>query len=118
MDVKFKKGLCNLQPIKIDGYGKYKFENPFTLMKGIPKLPDELFEMICNPEPKATVEIKPAEPYDNNLVKQFCEFISEKRMYNYHAWIQVGMTLKNIGAPLSQWEDRSNKSRHISILNV
>ena len=66
---------CTCQPSKIDGYGEYKFENPFTWLKGIPKLPDELFSMICNPEPKAAVVIKPVEPYDDKLVKQLCEFI-------------------------------------------
>ncbi|MFM7988150.1 MAG: hypothetical protein ACKPKO_53440, partial [Candidatus Fonsibacter sp.] len=53
IDVKFKNGLCNCYPSKIDGYGKYVWEDAYQLLN-IPKLPDKLFNMICKPEPKPT----------------------------------------------------------------
>ena len=45
MDVKFKNSLCNCQPSNIEDYGKYSWTNPYTLLD-IPKLPDDLFELI------------------------------------------------------------------------
>ena len=53
MDVEFQNGLCKCQPSKIPEYGGYKWEQPFTLIIGIPKLPDMLFNMIRNPKPQA-----------------------------------------------------------------
>ena len=52
VDVRFKNGFCNCQPSNIEGYGAYKFGNAYQLLN-IPKLPDELFNLICKPEPKA-----------------------------------------------------------------
>ncbi|MFM7985776.1 MAG: hypothetical protein ACKPKO_41325, partial [Candidatus Fonsibacter sp.] len=47
MDVKFKNGLCNCAPSKIEGYGRYaRTKGAAERFKNIPKLPDELFEMI------------------------------------------------------------------------
>ena len=47
MDVKFDNGLCNCAPSKIEGYGKYAWtKGSAERLKNIPKLPDELFEMI------------------------------------------------------------------------
>ncbi|MFM7977892.1 MAG: hypothetical protein ACKPKO_01140, partial [Candidatus Fonsibacter sp.] len=47
MDVKFKDGLCNCAPSKIEGYGNYTWTpGPSERLKNIPKLPDELFELI------------------------------------------------------------------------
>jgi len=44
MDVKFKNGLCNCAPSKIEGYGKYTWvKGSAERLKNIPKLPDELF---------------------------------------------------------------------------
>ena len=50
MDVKFKNSLCNCQPSKIDDYGKYEWDDPYKLLD-IPKLPDDLFELIRTPPP-------------------------------------------------------------------
>ena len=59
MDVKFKNSLCNCAPTKIEGYGAYKWVKPGRL-RNIPKLPDELFEMISN-KPPAKAPIAKAE---------------------------------------------------------
>ena len=77
MDVKFKNGLCNCFPSKIDGYGKYEWEDAYQLLN-IPKLPDKLFNMICKPEPKLTVD-QPVQSYDQKTVMQLCECISVKQ---------------------------------------
>jgi hypothetical protein len=39
MDVKFRNGLCNCFPSKIEGYGAYKWEDPHQLLD-IPQLPE------------------------------------------------------------------------------
>jgi len=77
MDVEFKSGLCNCQPSKIPEYGEYKWETPFKLIDGIPKLPDILFNMICNPETQAPTVSEPKAPYDNNMVRQMWMHISK-----------------------------------------
>lgn len=46
---------------------------------GIPKLPNELFNLICKPEPKAKVE-QVEQSYDKNRVVQFCECITVKQL--------------------------------------
>ncbi|MFM7982604.1 MAG: hypothetical protein ACKPKO_25105 [Candidatus Fonsibacter sp.] len=47
MDVKFNNGLCNCAPSKIEGNGNYTWTpGSSERLKSIPKLPDELFEMI------------------------------------------------------------------------
>ncbi len=52
MDVKFKNGLCNCAPSKIEGYGKYTWtKGAAERFKNIPKLPDELFEMLTSKPP-------------------------------------------------------------------
>ena len=94
MDVEFDQGLCNCQPIKIPEYGKYILEKPLKLIDGIPKLPDILFNMICNPQPQAPTVSTPKAQYDNNMVRQLCECISINHWDNYSAWIQLGMTWK------------------------
>ncbi|MFM7980518.1 MAG: hypothetical protein ACKPKO_14495, partial [Candidatus Fonsibacter sp.] len=49
MDVKFDNSLCNCSPSKIEGYGNYTWsEGSVERLKNIPKLPDELFEMIIS----------------------------------------------------------------------
>jgi len=54
MDVKCKNGLCNCAPSSIEGYGDYKWVNPFKLLD-IPKLPDAIFDMIkSKPIPKTS----------------------------------------------------------------
>ena len=72
MDVKFENGLCNCAPSKIEGYGKYTWtKGSAERLKNIPKLPDELFEMIkVAPQPttptttttKTNPRIAPATP--------------------------------------------------------
>ena len=76
----------------------------------IPKLPDKLFSMICKPEPKTAVD-KPVQSYDQKTVMQLCECISVKQLDDYTNWIQLGMTLKNIGAPLELWEQMRQNSK-------
>ena len=58
MDVKFDNGLCNCAPSKIEGYGKYTWtKGSAERLKNIPKLPDELFEMIKKaPQPTTPAE--------------------------------------------------------------
>ncbi|MFM7977766.1 MAG: hypothetical protein ACKPKO_00480, partial [Candidatus Fonsibacter sp.] len=49
MDVKFDNGLCNCTPSKIEGYGNYTWTpGSSERLKNIPKLPDELFELIIS----------------------------------------------------------------------
>ena len=52
---------------------------PFTLVNGIPKLPDIQVNMICNPEPRAPTVNEPKAPYDNNMVRQLCECIFKEK---------------------------------------
>ncbi|MFM7978538.1 MAG: bifunctional DNA primase/polymerase, partial [Candidatus Fonsibacter sp.] len=56
MDVKFNNGICNCAPSKIEGYGKYAWtKGSAERFKNIPKLPDELFELIkVTPQPTTT----------------------------------------------------------------
>ncbi|MFM7985843.1 MAG: PriCT-2 domain-containing protein, partial [Candidatus Fonsibacter sp.] len=42
---------------------------------------------------------------------QLCECITVKQMDDYTNWIQLGMTLNDIGAPLELWEHMSKKSK-------
>ena len=37
--------MLSCAPSKIEGYGEYKWVNPFDLLD-IPKLPDDIFELI------------------------------------------------------------------------
>ncbi|MFM7982755.1 MAG: hypothetical protein ACKPKO_25875, partial [Candidatus Fonsibacter sp.] len=47
MDVKFKNGLRNCAPSKIDGYCKYTWtKGAAERFNNIPKRPDELFDLI------------------------------------------------------------------------
>ena len=85
----------------------------YFLANDKPKLPDILFNMICKPEPQAPTENEPHAPYNNNMVRQLCERISINQFDNYSTWIQLGMTLKNIEAPLELWEELSNNNKNI-----
>ncbi|MFM7985654.1 MAG: hypothetical protein ACKPKO_40715, partial [Candidatus Fonsibacter sp.] len=62
MDVKFKNSLCNCAPSKIEGYGKYAWaKGAAERFKNIPKLPDELFELIkVAPQPTPTPTVTTA----------------------------------------------------------
>ena len=130
MDVKFKNGLCNCAPSKIEGYGKYAWtKGSAERLKNIPKLPDELFEMIkVAPQPTTpTVTIRrtapassttttttttnPATAEELHDIKALCECLSVSQMDNYSTWLRVGMILKKLGAPLSLWEEVSKRSR-------
>ncbi|MFM7987424.1 MAG: hypothetical protein ACKPKO_49740, partial [Candidatus Fonsibacter sp.] len=49
MDVKFENGLCNCAPSNIEGYGNYTWTpGSSERLKNIPKLPDELFDIIIS----------------------------------------------------------------------
>ena len=127
MDVKFKNGLCNCAPSKIEGYGKYTWtKGAAERLKNIPKLPDELFELIkAAPQPTTpTVTIRRTAPAPSTTatttatatteelqdIKALCCCLSISQRDNYTTWIRVGMILKTIGAPLSLWEDVSKRS--------
>ena len=65
----------------IDNQARYPnmvniWEKPFTLIDGIPKLPDILFNMICKPEPQAPTVNEPKAPFENNTAQQLCICIS------------------------------------------
>jgi len=60
MDVTFKNSLCNCQPSKIDDYGKYEWEDPYQLLD-IPKLPDDLYELVRTPPPSPLLPPPPLE---------------------------------------------------------
>ena len=60
MDVKFENGLCNCAPSMIEGYGKYVWtKGSIERLKNIPRLPDELFEMIKKVAPNQQHPPKP-----------------------------------------------------------
>ena len=68
MDVKFKNGLCNCAPSKIEGYGKYTWtKGSAERLKNIPKLPDELFDMIKKAPPNRQRPPKPPLPLEGPL---------------------------------------------------
>ena len=58
----------------------------------IPKLPDEVFNLIRKPEPKATVE-QVEQSYGKNTVVQLCECVTVQQLDDYGNWIQLGMLL-------------------------
>ena len=67
--------------------------------------------MMSNPEPRAPTVNEPTAPFDNNMVRQLCECIFKEQIDKYSTWIQLGMTLKNIRAPLEVWEELNMKSK-------
>jgi len=125
MYVKFKNGLCNCQPSKIDDYGKYQWENPFTLLNGIPQLPAEIFDLISNntpiPTPIPTSTPTPTTETPSSITRKELEDIeriasclSVSQLDNYSTWIKLGMVLKKLGAPLRLWEDLSKTKQKVS----
>ena len=136
VDVKFKNGLCNCEPSKIDNYGKYKWLNPEKL-GDIPKLPEVLFNLIsskpsprqkplANPLGKPSQGFISANPANNGIpantpadltptdpadARALCACLSLARLDNYQDWIRLGLCLKRIGCPLSLWEEVSKRSR-------
>jgi hypothetical protein len=131
VDVKFKNGLCNCAPSKIDNYGEYKWLNPEKL-GDIPKLPEKLFALISSkPAPRQKMVANPlgapsqgfigANPVINAIpansptdpadARALCTCLSVARLDNYHDWIKVGLCLKRIGCPLRLWEEVSKRSR-------
>jgi len=58
MDVKFTNQLCNCAPSKIEGYGEYKWVKASRLLD-IPKLPDNVYDMIRNKPPPLMTTPKP-----------------------------------------------------------
>jgi len=131
MDVKFKNGLCNCSPSKIEGYGKYAWtKGSAERLKNTPKLPDELFEMIkVAPQPQQTTTITrsprvaptptsqtttataTATAEELQDIKALCCCLSISQLDNYSTWPRVGMILKKLGAPLSLWEEVSKRSK-------
>ncbi len=61
MDVKLKCQSCNCVPSEIEGYGRYAWTmGSYDKLKNIPRLPEELFEMIRGPtNTPATATIRP-----------------------------------------------------------
>ena len=120
MDVKFKNSLCNCQPSKIEDYGKYKWDDPYKLLD-IPKLPDDLYELIRTPAPTPTQTCPetflisfPEEQdckADLKDVRALCCCLSISQLDDYTIWIRIGMILKKLGAPLSMWEGASQRSK-------
>ncbi|MFM7986142.1 MAG: PriCT-2 domain-containing protein, partial [Candidatus Fonsibacter sp.] len=131
-DVKFKHGLCNCAPSKIEGCGKYAWaKGSSERLKNSPKLPDELFEVIkVAPQPTLTPtttttrapRIAPATTTTGTAtaeeledIKALCCCLSISQLENYATWLRVGMILKKLGAPLTLCEEvskRSNKYNH------
>ena len=72
MDVKFRDGLWNCQPSKIDGYRAFILK-PIQTVGHAPQLPDELFNAVWTQEPEARVEL--VQPSDKTLFLQLCECI-------------------------------------------
>jgi hypothetical protein len=131
-DVKFKNGLCNCAPSKIKDYGKYaRTKGSAERLRNIPKLPDELFEMIKvapQPTPRTATttrnpRVVPATPTTTPTtattlttkelqdIKALCCCLSISQLDNYSTWPREGMILKKLGAPLSLWEKVSKRSK-------
>ena len=123
MDVKFKNGLCNCAPGKIEGYGEYKWVNPSKLLD-IPQLPKELFELIRKkaapkqvtttlPKAPTSETKKPCKATENELqdMKALCSCLSITQLDDYATWRKLGMVLKRLGAPMILWEVMSKRSK-------
>ena len=128
MDVKFKNQLCNCAPSEIEGYGAYAWtKGSYDKLKNIPKLPDELFDMIngpakarptrtprTTPATTATATATPAPTANKTQIDDFralCACLSASQLDNYETWIKIGMILNSVGAPLSLWEEVSKRSK-------
>ena len=131
VDVKFKNQLCNCWPSKIPGYGRGGYNwtrGSLEKLKNIPQLPNELFELIKQPSkkspattpstrtPASTPTTSPPETprAGSKQVQDFrslCSCLSLAQLDNYDAWVRVGMILKSVGAPLSLWEEVSQRSK-------
>ena len=141
MDVKFQNSLCNCAPTKIPDYGKYIWTaGSVEKLKNIPQLPKDLFELITSKTnspattpstrtpastpattpstrtPASTPTTSPPEtPRTNSKQVQdfrsLCSCLSLKQLDNYDSWVRVGMILKSVGAPLSLWEEVSQRSK-------
>ena len=88
--IQFTRGLCNCQPSTRDGYGDYTFEHPFLLLN-IPKLPDNIFNMLSRVEPRASVE-QPGRSYGHIMGLQLCDCIIGQQLIDHQIWIRLGMT--------------------------
>ena len=136
MDVKFKNGLCNCTPTKIEGYGKYIWTaGSAEKLKNIPQLPKDLFELITGKTkspsttpstrtpastptrtPASTPTTSPPESprAGSKQLQDFrslCSCLSLAQLDNYDAWVRVGMILKSVGAPFSLWDQVSQRSK-------
>ena len=122
MDVKFKVGLCNCQPSRIDDYGKYQWEH---FMHSVERHSADTSRTLRYHEQQDTntnintnINI---DTYDRgtqpNLTKQELDDIERiascstvSQLDNYATWIKFGTVLNTLGAPLQLWEDLSRKS--------
>ncbi|MFM7982367.1 MAG: PriCT-2 domain-containing protein, partial [Candidatus Fonsibacter sp.] len=126
--------VCATAPdSNIEGYGKYAWtKRSSARLKNIPKLPDELFDMIkvapqqtptttttttkTNPMiAPATTTTGTATTKELQDIKALCCCLSISQLDNYSTWIRVGMILEKLGAPLSlcgELSKRRNKYQH------
>ena len=124
-DVKFRNSLCNCSPSKIEDYGAYKWVNPSRLLR-IPKLPEELYELIKEkpaprPAPKAAAAPATTSPSAEapatatakmlEDVRALCACLTVDQLDNYGIWRKLGIILKGLGAPRCIWEEQSKRSR-------
>jgi hypothetical protein len=57
------------------------------------------------------LDVKPASEKELEDIKNLCSCLSINQLDNYSIWIRIGMVLKKLGAPLSFWEEVSQKSK-------
>ena len=123
MDVKFTRSLCTCAPTKIEGYGPYRWKSASALLD-IPKLPDELFQMISSPvrpaptrTPRTTApatatpsEAPTATEEEMQDLRDLCDCMTTDQINDYGMWLRLGMVLKRSGAPVSLWDEVSRRS--------
>jgi hypothetical protein len=122
MDVKFKSQICNCAPSEIEGCGRYAWtKGSYDKLIHIPRLPDELFDMIREPTKKQTpaptrttpATTAPAIPAKTQIhdFRALFSCLSTAQLDSYDTWIKIGMILNSVGSPLSLWEEVSKRSK-------
>ncbi len=85
----------------------------------IPKLPEELYEMIKN-KPVKRVSVSPssvpvvdgpATAKQLEDIRALCGCLSFAQIDKYDTWIKIGRILKKLGAPLSLWKEVGRQSK-------
>ena len=113
----------NCAPSRIEGYGDYEWENPERLAD-IPRLPDELFQILVSREaPSTSSRPRHAPALDNSLepileasedlthdCELLCRCLPRSFLDNYESWIKLGFCLKGLGCPLELWDAVSQRS--------